>query len=96
MEEAFNIAMNSEDEMLLIRLLSKTGSFEFEKISIALREEILRKSLTLIEGKEFIDILLPCMAEVVDRYQFLWPVKLKKSIADRLMGMKDDRELSEI
>lgn len=93
--------------MLLIRLLSKTGckiniyvnyyiAFEFDKISATQREEILRKSLSLIEGKEFVDILLPCMAEVVERYHYLWPQKLKKTISERLSLMKDDKELTEI
>lgn len=44
----------------------------------------MRKSLSLIESKEFVDILLPCMAEVVERQQYLWPIKMKKNIADRL------------
>ncbi len=52
--------------------------------------------MSLIEGKEFVDILLPCMAEVVERYHYLWPLKLKKTISERLAQMKDDKELTEI
>lgn len=96
LEEAFNLALGSEDEMLLIRLLSKTGcnlsslsqlicvAFEFNKVSIPLREDILKKALILIEGNEFIDILLPCIAEVVDKHSYLWPVKLARSMAERM------------
>lgn len=71
-------------------------AFEFDKISAIQREEILRKSLFLIEGREFVDILLPCMAEVVEKYHYLWPLKLKKTISERLAQMKDDKELTEI
>lgn len=71
------MALNSEDEMLLIRLLSKTGckftilileAFEFEKLHEQQRDELLKKSMCLLEGKEFTDILIPCIGEAVDRF----------------------------
>jgi hypothetical protein len=100
------MALNSDDEMLLIRLLSKTGcnlypynlllAFEFEKLHETQREELLRKTVSLLEGKEFIEILIPCIGEAVDRFCILMPRNLREYLWQRLSTLKNDKDFTEI
>eukprot|EP00347_Sterkiella_histriomuscorum_P016463 403353082 len=94
--DAFLMALNSDDEMLLIRLLSKTGSFEFEKLQELQREELIKKTMQLLENKEFIEILLPCLSEAVERFHIIMSLKMRENIAQKLNRIKADREFSEI
>ena len=91
--DAFIMALNSDDEMLLIRLLSKTGckitkssvlAFEYEKLYEQQREELLRKAVCLLEGKEFCEILIPCIGEVVERFNLLMSKGTKEWLWQRL------------
>lgn len=57
---------------------------------------MIRKSLSLLDGKEFIEIIIPCLSEVVDRYSVLIPKPTRQTMTLRLGGLKQDKELSEI
>lgn len=71
-------------------------AFEFEKLHEQQRNELLRKSLTLLEGKEFTDILIPCIGEAIDRFSILMQKPIKEELWKRLSALKGDKELSEI
>ena len=52
--------------------------------------------MSLLEGKEFIEILIPCLSEVVDRYSVLMSKQTRQNLAGRLSNLKQDKDLSEI
>jgi hypothetical protein len=54
--------------MLLIRAISKLGSFSVEKISEPVRSELFKRSLQLIEHCEFVDIFLQCFVEAITNH----------------------------
>jgi len=54
---------SANEDFLLIRAISKLGSFSVEKISDPVRSELFKQSISLIERGEFIDIFLGCFIE---------------------------------
>ena len=56
---------------------------------------MIRKSISLIEVKEFTEILIPCVAEAVDKFAILMPKLMKENLYKRLSALKNDQELIE-
>lgn len=60
----------------------------------------MRKSLALIESKEkvCVDILLPCIAEIVDKanYKKVCGKELRELLRNRLRDMSEDSGFNEI
>ena len=66
-------AKTENEDMLLIRAISKLGSFSVEKISDPVRCELFKRSISLIESGEFIDIFLGCFIEASNRPEHVSP-----------------------
>jgi len=44
--------------------------FHFEMLGNGQKEDLLRKALNLLESKEFVDIIIPCLGEIVDKSNY--------------------------
>ena len=56
----------------------------------------MKRSLSLLEGKEFVDIIIPCISEAVDRFFMLMSRSMKELIIHKMSNLKYDRDFSEI
>jgi hypothetical protein len=73
-----------EDELPLIKTLSKLKSFEYEKLYESQRQDLLKRSLQLMDAGEFLDLLIPCFGEAVDKFAILMSRQVKDTLASRL------------
>ena len=67
-------------------------AFEFDKLNEQQREDLLRKALCLLEGKEFCEILIPCIGETVDRFTPIMQKGSKDWLWQKLSSLKHDKE----
>ncbi len=92
------IALNifEEDELPLIRLLSKLKSFEYEKLYEVQRQDLLKRALSLMDNGEFLDLLIPCFSEAIDKFGILMSRQVKENVETRLSRvlMRMSREMS--
>ena len=100
-----SIALNSDDDMLLIRLISKTGcninfyiftyiAFELQRLSTQIQMQLIQKAVNLLQQGEFLDILIPCMSEV--NYKTLGVYKGKTSSNDNNLDLTWIKKLREV
>ncbi len=83
-----------EDELPLIKTLSKLKcnsitlltllAFEYEKLYESQRQDLLKRALQLMDAGEFLDLLIPCFADAVDKFSILMSRQVKDTLASRL------------
>ena len=77
-----------EDELPFIRLISKLKckqltqhiyiAFEYEKLYDPQRQDLIKRSLSLLDNGEFLDLIIPCFGDTVDKFGILMPKSLKE------------------
>ena len=46
-------------------------AFEYEKLYEAQRQDLLKRSLAILDAGEFFDLLIPCFGDAVDKFAIL-------------------------